>query len=208
MRASRCADRAIGMERGWWRGAQVLALAAALTAMLPGVAAAQGHSSRDGETAPTARPEDVRSIDAIVAALYDVISGPAGAERDWDRFRSLFLPGARLIPTGAGSDSVYGATVLTVEEYIERAHDFLARNPFYEGELGRQTHRFGNIAELFSGYASRRAPGEAPFVRGVNSIQLVFDGTRWWVATILWAQERPGLTLPPELSGQGAKPAP
>ena len=58
----------------------------------------------DARAVPPAKPDDVKSIDSIIAATYDVISGPAG-DRDWDRFRSLLIPEARLIPVGAGSDA-------------------------------------------------------------------------------------------------------
>lgn len=81
------------------------------------------------ETPSTSRanPADVSSIDAIIAAIYDVISGPAGKKRDWDRMRSLFLPGARLIPTGPRQTGGFGARALTVDEYIERASGFFGR---------------------------------------------------------------------------------
>ncbi len=75
---------------------------------------------------PAANPADVDSIDAILAAVYDVISGPAGKKRDWDRMRSLFLPGARLIPTGPRPTGGYGSRVLTVDEYIARASGFFS----------------------------------------------------------------------------------
>src|SRR5882762_2935115 len=77
----------------------------------------------DKPAAPAEKPADVASMDSIVAALYDVISGPAG-KRDWDRFRSLFIPGARLIPTGPRPTGEVGARVLTVEDYIQRASEF------------------------------------------------------------------------------------
>src|SRR6188474_2712355 len=83
---------------------------------------------------PAANPADVGSIDAIIAAVYDVISGPAGKKRDWDRMRSLFLPGARLIPTGARPNGAYGSRVVTVDEYIERSSGFFEKEGFYERE--------------------------------------------------------------------------
>lgn len=147
---------------------------------------------------PAANPADVRSIDAILAALYDVISGPAGP-RNWDRFRSLFAPGARLLPTrpkpgGTGADAI----VLDVEGYIQRAGAFFQQNGFFEREVARRTEQWGNIAHAFSTYASYHAAGDTlPFSRGINSIQLLRDGDRWWVVTIYWDAERPGLSLPP-----------
>lgn len=146
-----------------------------------------------------ANPDDVKSIDAIVHALYDVISGPAGQARDWNRFRSLFHSGARLIPTGKRpNDPQIGARVLTPEDYVERTTPFFAKEGFYENEASRKQEQFGNIAQVFSTYESRHAKGEPPFQRGINSIQLFNDGTRWWVMTVMWDAETPQKPIPPE----------
>ena len=146
---------------------------------------------------PAANPADVNSIDAIIAAVYDVISGPAGKKRDWDRMRSLFVPGARLIPTGPRQAGGYGARVLTVDEYIERASGFFEKEGFFEREATRRTEEFGQIAHVFSTYESRHAPDDAkPLQRGINSIQLMNDGKRWWVVTIFWQGEDEKHPLP------------
>jgi hypothetical protein len=159
------------------------------------------HSSLSAQAAapatPPARTEDVSSIDGIMKAVYDVISGPAGQKRNWDRMRSLFLPGARLIPTGRGQDGKHGARVWTLEEYITRAGPGLEENGFFERELGRVEERFGNIVHLMSAYDSKRkADDAAPFSRGVNSFQLMYDGSRWWVVTIFWQSESPDTPIP------------
>lgn len=156
-------------------------------------------SSQEAATAsaPAARAEDVRSVDAILGALYDVISGPAGKQRDWDRFRSLFAPGARLIPTGRRPDGSHAMRVLTPEDYIRTAGPNLERNGFFEREIGRTVEEFGGMVHAFSAYDSRRAANDAqPFARGINSIQLVNDGTRWWIVTVLWASEGPNQQIP------------
>lgn len=147
---------------------------------------------------PQAKSEDVHSVDAIVGALYDVISGPAGEERDWDRMRSLFVPGARLISTRPRENSVGAeARVLTVDEYIERAAPLFEKNGFFEKEIARKTEAFGNIVHLFSTYASRHAAGDRePFARGINSIQLLKDGDRYWIVTVYWDAERPDSPIP------------
>jgi hypothetical protein len=148
-------------------------------------------------TTPAAIPADVASIDAIIAAVYDVISGPAGKKRDWDRMRSLFVPGARLIPTGPRQAGGYGSRVLTIDEYIERSSGFFEKEGFFERESARQIEQFGQIAHAFSTYESRRAPGDAkPFQRGINSIQLMNDGKRWWIVTIFWQAEDEKTPLP------------
>jgi len=147
---------------------------------------------------PAVRADDVRSIDAVVAALYDVISGPAGQKRDWDRMRSLFVPGARLIPTAIREGGAE-TRVRDVDAYIAGATATLERNGFFEREIFRKTEAFGNIAHVFSTYESRRTAADpAPFARGINSIQLLKDGDRWWIVTVFWDAERPGNTLPPQ----------
>lgn len=173
-----------------------LLAAAALTA--PSALAAQQQSTAAQRPAPPpAKPEDVESLDAIIAALYDVISGPAGEKRDWDRMRSLFLPDARLIPTGPRQGGGHGARVLSVEDYISGAGPNLERNGFFEREIGRVTERYGNMVHLFSAYDSKRTESdEKPFMRGINSIQVVNDGTRWWIVTVLWEAERPDNPIP------------
>jgi len=146
---------------------------------------------------PSANPADVASIDAIIAAVYDVISGPAGKKRDWDRMRSLFVPGARLIPTGPRQTGGYGSRVLTIDEYIQRSSGFFEKEGFFEREAARQTEQFGQIVHAFSTYESRHASDDAkPFQRGINSIQLMNDGKRWWVVTIFWQGEDEKTPLP------------
>src|SRR5215813_8075559 len=141
-------------------------------------------------TTPAANPADVASIDSIMLAVYDVISGPAGKKRDWNRMRSLFVPGARLVPTGARPGGQYGSRVLTVDEYIERSSPFLEKEGFYEREVARKTDAFGQIAHAFSTYESKHDPNDAkPFARGINSFQLMNDGKRWWIVTIFWQGE-------------------
>lgn len=147
--------------------------------------------------------EDGSSPDALVAALYDVISGPAGEPRDWDRFRALFLPGAaRLVAMGQTPAGEIRYRPMTPDEYIAASGAVLERDGFFEEEIGHRDERFGNMLHRFSAYAARRTPGDAePFMRGINSIQLLFDGTRWWVVTVLWDQERPDNPIPPSLGG-------
>ena len=146
---------------------------------------------------PAARAADVASLDAIIAALYDVISGPAGQKRDWGRFRSLFYPGARLVPTGHPPGGPARAFVITPDEYAARSGPMLEQRGFFERELSRTIEQFGSVTHVFSTYDSKSTLEDAaPFARGINSIQLLNDGTRWWVMTIFWDAERPGLTIP------------
>ena len=161
-----------------------------LCSLLPTMALAQEDTAP-----PEARANDVASIDAIIATLYEVISGPT-EDRDWDRFRSLFAPGARLIPTRGKEEGGAEARVSTVEGYVQGSGRYFKENPFYESEIARTTESFGNITHAFSTYETRRAPGEAPFARGTNSIQLLKDVDRWWIVTIFWDNESPEKPIP------------
>jgi hypothetical protein len=148
--------------------------------------------------APAARPADVASVDAILAALYDAISGPAGQKRDWDRMRSLFHPDARLVPMVKGRDgSGMHTMVLAVDDYVQRSGPFLEQNGFFEQEIARKVDAFGDFAHVFSTYEGRKAKADAaPFLRGINSIQLVRQHDRWWVLQILWEQEHDAGPIP------------
>jgi hypothetical protein len=180
-----------------------LCLLIAITGALMATATAQTPSptptTTTAQTAtapPAAKPADVASVDSIVAALYDVISGPAG-KRDWDRFRSLFIPGARLIPTGVRQTGEVASRVITADDYAQRNGPFFEKNGFFEREAARRTETFGNIAHVFSTYESRHAKDEAkPFQRGINSIQLMNDGKRWWIVTVFWQAEDEKNPLP------------
>ena len=142
------------------------------------------------------RPEDVSSIDAIIAALYDVISGPPGG-RDWDRLRSLYIPEARLIPTGTRPNGESGLRVLDVDGYIASASALFAEKGFFEREIARRTERFGNVAHAFSTYEARwNEDDPEPFTRGVNSIQLLERDGRWWVVTVFWDNESAEKPIP------------
>ena len=174
------------------------AVASAPAQTQPSSQPAQAQAAQVPATPPAAKPADVSSPDAILAATYDVISGPPG-KRDWDRFRSLFIPGARLIAVGKGKDGNLGAHVYTPEDYISRGGPYFEKNGFFEREASRHADRYGHIMQIFSTYESRHdAKDAAPFARGINSFQLFFDGTRWWVVTIYWEEETPDTPLPKE----------
>ena len=153
---------------------------------------------------PKAKPEDVKSVDAILAALYDVISGPKGKARDWDRMRSLFIPDARLIPSRINKDTQQvDAIVLSIDGYIARSSTTMTTNGFFEHSIHNQVEQFGNIAHVWSTYESRHNSDDAtPFARGINSIQLLKDGDRYWIVNIFWDSERPDSPIPAKYLGK------
>ena len=163
-----------------------------------GAASAQDTAAARAAEPAAANPADVTTIDSLVTVLYAVISGPVGAPRQWDRMRTLFHPEARLIPTGCDTAGTCRARVMTVAGYIERADSLLRAIGFREVEIARRTVRYGNVAHAFSTYESYRFDETAPFTRGINSIQLLWDGKRWWVMNVFWDSERPGNPIPAE----------
>jgi len=178
-----------------------LRLALAALVAVPALLTAQAATDT---TPPRANPADASSPDAIIAALYDVISGPAGQARDWNRFRSLFAPGARLIPSRRAPGSPPRPFSMTPDEYAQRAAPGLTNNGFFEREIGRSMDRFGSIAQVFSAYESKRTAADPkPFARGINSIQLFDDGTRWYVVTVFWDSERPDNPIPEKYLKRG-----
>jgi hypothetical protein len=181
----------------------ILILAMALCSAGPADAQPQAPAGAGKLAARAARAADVSSPDAIIAAVYEAISGPAGQKRDWDRFRPLFIPGARLIPSMRHAEGTTAPVVWSPDEYIAAAGAGLDKNGFFERELHRETEAFGAVLHAFSTYDSKRTPQDAqPFARGINSFQLYHDGTRWWIVTIYWDAETPQKPIPPKYLGK------
>lgn len=152
---------------------------------------------------------DVDSLDGIVSALYASVSFPTAGSPDWARFRSLFEPSALMIrvdprvtalpPSERGDAAAFVAA--PVDAYIQRTQALIeagALRGFEERELVRRTEVFGDVAQVFSSY-ERSAEG-SPIVRGVNSMQLVKDGARWWIAAVAWTDETHDNPLPARLA--------
>ncbi|MBS1680276.1 MAG: hypothetical protein JST48_01050 [Bacteroidetes bacterium] len=131
---------------------------------------------------------DVKSPDALIAALYDVISGDAGVPRDWDRFKNLFKPEARLIPSGKNNKGQFFLRSMTPDEYVQRFTSRMTTG-FFERELYRKTETFGTVTQLFSAYESKEKKEGPVIARGINSIQLFYDGNRYYIVTVFWCGE-------------------
>jgi hypothetical protein len=144
--------------------------------------------------APSQNAADLAAIDQAIHAVYDVISGPAGQKRDFDKMRSLFAPGATM--KAIGPKGLRGGSV---EDYIARNQAVLEKEGFNERELGRRVEIWGGLATAWSAYDGRTANGSF-HERGINSFQLVKVEGKWLVASILWQEETPDNPLPAQLT--------
>ena len=133
---------------------------------------------------------DVSGLDNIIHASYDILSGPAGHLRDWERYRTLFADGARLMPVVAVPGQKPHARQLTLADYIRRVEPIFAVENFWERETSRQTEILGRVAHVLSRYESLRDPTGPPFEHGANSMQLFYDDSRWWIVSIMWNTSR------------------
>ena len=142
---------------------------------------------------------DTTEIDEAIASLYETVSGPAGAERNWARDRNFQHPEARLIRTSVDDEGRPALKIMSSEGYVEETRDYFLQNDFHEVEVSRRLDVFGNVAHAWSTYEARHRPDDPkPFKRGINSIQLVNDGERWRILHVLWDNEREGNPLPEE----------
>lgn len=184
----------------------VRALAAAAALALPALPAAAQQQPATLQAAPAdpfvglpaPKAEDVASIEGILSALYASISGEVGQKRHWDRFRSLFYPGAKLMPTGTPKGAPKARVrALTPEDYVTGSGPFLERIGFREVEIARKIDHYGHVAHVFSTYEGHSKSADLPpTIRGINSIQLFNDGQRWWVVNIFWMQESEAFPIP------------
>lgn len=146
--------------------------------------------------AASARAEDVGTIDGIMKAFYDVISGPAGQPRQWSRDRTLYIPDIRFVAMSEDKSGRPRAQVASHQQFVDSSDAVLVKEGFYETEIHRVTERFGNIAHVFSTYESRNKADGPVIARGINSAELFYDGKRWWIASNIWDDERPDNPLP------------
>jgi hypothetical protein len=144
----------------------------------------------------TARAEDVGSIDGIMKAFYEVVSGPAGVPRQWSRDRTLYIPGVRFVAMTVNQKNEPVARVVDHQQFVDSSDSAVTGKGFFEWEIHRETKRFGNIAHIFSTYESHITKEGPVIARGVNSIELFWDGKRWWIAGAIWDEERKDNPLP------------
>jgi len=166
----------------------------ALGVFLAAVAAAQTHVPV-ATVAP--RPEDVATIDGMIKAYYEVVTGPAGQPRDWARDRSLYIKDLRFVQVDVDKDGKLAPRITDHQQYVDSA-DGMAKSGFFEKEIHRVTERFGPIAHVWSTYESRRTETGPIIMRGINSIELFWDGKRWWIANAIWTDETKDNPIPKE----------
>lgn len=140
---------------------------------------------------------DVSSIDSIISALYDVISGEAEVDKDWERFKSLWYPGANLTMVTSTTNGASKQITMGLDEFIKLSSSHSNRNSFYEIEINKKSDELGHIASVISTYVIKDNPkSEAVQLRGVNLFQLYFDGYRWWILNCIWENEVQGMIIP------------
>ncbi|MBL9031510.1 MAG: hypothetical protein JNM80_07355 [Phycisphaerae bacterium] len=155
---------------------------------------------------PAPKPADVSTIDGLVAAMYAAPAGAPGEPRDWDRYRSLFLPDARLVASRPGEGDAAVAMFLTIGDYIDANKTYFEKGGFMDKEIARRTEQYGNIAHVWSTYESRHKPDDPePYVRGINSIQVLKDSGRWWIVNVFWDYERAETPIPEQYLKSPAK---
>ncbi|HLV69606.1 MAG TPA: hypothetical protein VKY34_02780 [Xanthomarina sp.] len=141
--------------------------------------------------------KNVKTLDSTIETLYAVISGEKGETRDWELFKYLFMQNAKLIPTGKNQEGLNVVRYMSPSEYISTSGSWLEEHGFFEKEIHRTVNTFGNITHVFSTYEAYHSETDtAPFMRGINSIQLLFDGHRWWIVNIYWSQETEANPIP------------
>ena len=144
-----------------------------------------------------ANPADVSTIDGMIEAWYDVISGPAGKPREWARDRTLYIKDLRFVDVGWSKDGTPNPRIVDHQAYVDSS-DGMAQRGFFEKEIHRVSQRFGPIAHVWSTYESRQTENGPIIARGINSIELFWDGKRWWIANGIWTDETKENPIPKE----------
>ena len=142
-------------------------------------------------------PADVATLDGIINAYYEVVSGPAGESADRRRDESLHHSAALVAIASVDDEGVPTIQTMTIGGYHDRFGG-PRQQGFYEWEIHRVKQRFGNVAHVWSTYVYSDAPDGPPQARGINSIQLYHDGERWWITSWIFDSERAGNPIPAE----------
>lgn len=146
----------------------------------------------------SARSADVGTLDGLMRAFYEVVNIAPNEARQWDRDRTLYVPWIRFVGTSIDSKGKVAVQSWTHQQYVD-ATEPLVISGFKEWEISRRTKKYGNIAHIDSAYAGESTEGgRVKRFRGVNSIEAYFDGTRWWISSVMWMSESPNHPIPRE----------
>jgi hypothetical protein len=180
----------------------VILLSSTAWAQEPGAARDTGAARGTAAHVPVPNlepePQDVGSVDGILRAFYEVVSGPAGTPRQWGRDRTLYIPGVRFVALESATASPVKARVMDHQTFVDRVDEELVREGFYEREIHRVVHEFGNMAQAYSTYEMRASTDGPVIGRGINSLLLFDDGQRWWIAGGVWQDESDQHPIPSE----------
>lgn len=141
--------------------------------------------------------DDVATLDGIMNAYYEVVSGPAGVPRQWERDKSLHIPDAQVVIVRDDSTGVPIGRAITIGQYHEMS-GAVASSAFYEYEIHRVTQRHGAVAHVWSTYEWRRDEDGPVAGQGVNTIQLYHDGERWWITSWMFDGRADAPAVPAE----------
>ncbi len=137
--------------------------------------------------------KDVQTIDALIKATYEVVSGEKGATRQWERDNYLHHDKA----VYSFYDKQQGKQVtMTLQEFHKETDDMVFNTAFYESEINREVRIFGNIAHVWSTYETRLEKEGKVARRGINSIQLIFENERWYIISWTFCGENEIYKIP------------
>ncbi|MGQ1787797.1 hypothetical protein [Saccharicrinis sp. GN24d3] len=138
--------------------------------------------------------DPTKSIKGIVKEVLNIISGEEGKERNWDAFRNLFLPTARMTVVYHDEDHPIPIETVSVDEFIAHLSDEYYQKGFTEYELGKAVDEYNGIAHVFQSFYAKDS--ESKEERGINSYQLVYHSERWWIANLVWTGDSNGVKIP------------
>lgn len=144
------------------------------------------------------RVDDVSSIDGMIKAYYEVVSGPAGQPRDWGRDATLYIPGIRFVMISKNKSGKTTSQSMSHQEFVDGGDASMVAKGFYEHEIHRITHRAGDVAHVLSTSEHTAAPNGPSQGRSVDSLDLYWDGSRWWIASATIWEVGTGDSLPSE----------
>ncbi len=159
--------------------------------------AASAFATATAATAESALPRaaDVGSIEGLMKAYYEVVSGPANTLRDVARDKSLHHPDARVYYPKRHADGSASVTAMSIEEYHRQSASAFNEG-FYEVEIDRSVRQYGASIHVWSTYESRTSPKGPVTGRGINNLIILFDGKRYWILAETWNRETKDNPLP------------